>query len=181
MNEAILKTFEKLESISITLLATLWATLGFLIFIPDPIADQLKVLTFRNDYAVFLGPLFLLFMAFLLARIIGETTNWLRSRKAERDRERQLHQLTPEEKGYLKDFIVAGRNTINVGLDDGIMGGLEKKKICYRASDMFDLLEGASFNLQPWARLYLEKNPDLLAGSTGKPLTPRQKSGLAGW
>lgn len=175
MNETILKAFEKLENISITLLATLCATLGFLIFVPDVMADRLKVLSFRNDYAVFLGPIFLLFMAFLFARVIRETTDFFRDRKADRERDKQLTRLTPEERGYLSEFIVNGRNTVKVGMDDGIMGGLVAKKICYMSSNMFDLLEGASFNLQPWARSYLERNPDVLDGAVGVPLTPRQK------
>jgi Super-infection exclusion protein B len=175
MNEAILKAFEKLENVSITLLATLCATLGFLVFVPDTIADRLKVLSFRNDYAVFLGPVFLLFAACLLARVISETTDLLRSRKADRERDKQLTRLTPEERGYLSEFIVNGRNTVKVGMDDGIMGGLVAKKICYMSTNMFDLLEGASFNLQPWARSYLETHPDVLDGAVGVPLTPRQK------
>lgn len=181
MNEIFFKVFEKLENISITLLATLCATLGFLIFVPDPLADRLKVLSFRNDFAVFLGPVFLLFMAFLFARIVGETTDFFRDRKAERKRDEQLTRLTPEEKGYLSDFIMNGRNTVKVGMDDGIMGGLVAKKICYMSSNMFDLLEGASFNLEPWARSYLERHPHVLDGAVGVPLTPRQKMRRSGF
>lgn len=175
MNEALLKILERLEKVSITLLATLCVTLGFLIFVSDPIADRLKVLAFRNDYAVFLGPTFLLLSALLLARIIGEVTNLFKVRRVAHNRNKQLNFLTPEEKGYLCEFVIKGRNTINVGIDDGIMGGLVAKQICYLSSKVFDMLEGASYNLQPWARSYLDRNPRLLDGAEGEPLTPRQK------
>lgn len=178
MNEAFLKVFEKLESISITLLATLCSTLGLIIFLPDSIAERLAILAFRKDYAVFLGPAFLALMAFLIARIIREATDLLRSRKAEKARKDQLMQLTAEEKGYLAEFVINGRNTVKVGIDDGIMGGLVAKKICFMSSNVFDLLDGASYNLQPWARRFLEQNPSALEGSVGVPLTPRKKMRL---
>jgi hypothetical protein len=37
------------------------------------------------------------------------------------------------------------------------------------------LLDGFAFNLQSWAREYLEENPHLLNGHAGAPMTPRQK------
>ena len=83
--------------------------------------------------------------------------------------------LTPEEKGYLVSYIEGQQNTIYVGLDDGIMGGLTAKGITYRSSNMGDLLNGVAFNLQPWARSYLEENRYLLDGYAGKPMTPREK------
>jgi hypothetical protein len=92
-----------------------------------------------------------------------------------------LHKLTPEEKGYLIPFIEGQMNSINVGMDDGVMAGLRAKGITYLAANMGSVLDGFAFNLQPWAREYLEKNPNLLEGAAGHPMTPQQKLHSSRW
>ena len=86
-----------------------------------------------------------------------------------------LHQLTPEEKGYLVPFIDKQQNSVYVGMDDGVMAGLVTKRITYRASNMGHVFKGFAYNLQPWARTYLEQNSELLGGYVGEPLTPQQR------
>ena len=86
-----------------------------------------------------------------------------------------LQQLTPEEKGYLVPFIFEQKNSVYVGMDDGVMAGLVAKGITYRASNMGSMLEGFAHNLQPWARSYLGQHAELLEGSVGQPLTPGEK------
>ncbi|MGL6349088.1 MAG: super-infection exclusion protein B [Aeromonas sp.] len=92
-----------------------------------------------------------------------------------KNRCRQLHTLTPEEKGYLIPYVIDQQNSIYVGMDDGIMFGLRAKRVTYLASSMRDILDGIACNLQPWAREYREDHPYLLDGYIGKPLTSRQK------
>ena len=99
-------------------------------------------------------------------------------RKAVKSRQSSLHKLTPEEKGYLKPYIVEQKNSIYVGVDDGVMSGLRSKGITFLASNMGSMLEGIAYNLQPWAREYLESNPHLLHGALGRPMTPKEKLGF---
>lgn len=40
---------------------------------------------------------------------------------------------------------------------------------------MGSVLEGFAYNLQPWARDYLNDNPQLLDGHVGEPMTPQEK------
>jgi hypothetical protein len=103
---------------------------------------------------------------------------WARKIKTESNTKKKydyLKQLTPEEKGYLIPYIEEQQNTINVGMDDGIMAGLCAKGITYRAANIGDLLNGFAFNLQPWARDYLNSKPELLNDYSGEPMTPREK------
>lgn len=72
-------------------------------------------------------------------------------------------------------YIVNQQNSIYVGMNDGVMAGLRSKGITYLAANMGDLLNGFAFNLQPWARKYLEGNPQLLNDYYGQPMTPREK------
>ena len=96
-------------------------------------------------------------------------------RKVLRAQKDCLYKLTPEEKGYLVPFIFGLQNTINVGMDDGVMAGLRFKGITYLAASVGDMLHGFAFNLQPWAREYLENNKNLLEGHEGQPMTPPAK------
>lgn len=154
--------------------------IGLILFIPEEVAKTLAVDNFRNEYRVFLGPVFLLLVSFAIARIFIYFRRSAEEKKRRENRREFIHNLTAEEKGYLFQYLGRGRNTVHVGIEDGIMGGLEAKGITYRASDVGDLLTGFPFNLQPWAREYLEQNPHLLDGHTGRPLTPGERLN-AGW
>ena len=156
-------------------LVAIVSVLGLILFLPEEYAKTLAVDGFRNEYRVFLGPAFLLTLSFCAARIFNFFMQGYRQKQALKKRQQALHNLTPEEKGYLIPYIEGQQNTVNVGMDDGVMAGLRSKGITYLAASMGDLLHGFAFNLQPWAREYLEKNPRLLDGYVGGPMTPRQK------
>ena len=156
-------------------LVAIVVVLGLILYLPEEHAKTLAVDGFRNDYRLFLGPAFLLTLSFGAARVFNFFMQWYRQRQNLKKRQEALHRLTPEEKGYLIPYIEGQQNTINVGMDDGVMAGLRSKGITYRAANMGDLLNGFAFNLQPWAREYLEQNRHLLDGYAGSPMTPRQK------
>jgi len=40
------------------------------------------------------------------------------------------------------------------------------------------MIDGFAYNLQPWARRYLEMNQNLLDNAGQKPLSPRKQLGL---
>ena len=167
-------------------LVAIMCVLALVLFLPEKQAAILSVDEFRNQYRVFLGPALLLTLSFCVARIFMffmQKHNQRKALEAQEENQRKalkaqqenLRKLTPEEKGYLVQFIHGQQNSIYVGMDDGIMAGLRSKGITYLAASMGDLLKGFAFNLQPWARDYLEQNPHLLEGHTGQPMTPRQK------
>lgn len=156
-------------------LVAIVSVLGLILFLPEEYAKTLAVDGFRNEYRVFLGPAFLLTLSFCAARILNFFIQGHRQKQKAKKRQKALHNLTPEEKGYLVSYIEGQQNTVNVGMDDGVMAGLRSKGITYLAANMGDLLNGFAFNLQPWAREYLDQNPHLLDGYVGSPMTPRQK------
>jgi len=156
-------------------LVAIVSVLGIILFVPEEIAKTLAVDEFRKKYRLYLGPGLLLAVSFLIARsfIFLRRGHFQKENLAKK--QKLLHSLTPEEKGYLVLYIDQQQNTIQVGLEDGIMNGLVAKNITYRAGNVGDLLNGFAFNLQSWAREYLEENPDLLDGCVGQPKTPREK------
>ncbi|EDZ02730.1 conserved hypothetical protein [Salmonella enterica subsp. enterica serovar Virchow str. SL491] len=149
-----------------------------ILFLPETLASKVAVDGFRQEYRIYIGPAFLLAVSYLIARVYQFFDDVHGERKIKKARIAYLEKLTPEEKGYLWSYIIEGNNSIMCGPDDGIMGGLEAKCIAYRAASVGDMLNGFAYNLQPWAREHLEKNPHLLNGAEGRPMTPREKLGF---
>lgn len=174
---AIAEYFRKVPA---AFLVAVLTTLGLVLFLPEHYAKVLAVDTFRGQYRVFLGPVFLLVLAFGVARLCTYIGRAYADRRLLKKRRELLHRLTPEEKGYLVPYIQEQQNSVYVGMDDGVMAGLGKKGVIYLAANMGDLLNGFAFNLQPWAREYLQSHPQLLDGYAGRPVTPRRKL-HSGW
>ena len=164
--------FRKIPS---AFLVAIVSVLGLILFIPEELAKTLAVNGFREQYRVYLGPAFLLAVSFCFARLFMFSKGLVEEKKRIANRQKTLHHLTAEEKGYLVTYIKGGQNTVYVGMDDGIMMGLVAKGVTYCASSEGSILDGFAFNLQPWARSYLEQHPDLLGGYTGRPMTPQEK------
>jgi hypothetical protein len=156
-------------------LVAIVTVLALILFLPLEAAKTFAIDEFRDKYRVYLGPTLLLTISFLVARMYLFFMRGHTQKKKLKIKQESLHSLTPDEKGYLLPYIQDQLNTIQVGMDDGVMGGLVAKSITYRASNMGDMLNGFAFNLQQWARDYLEMHPNLLNGYTGHPMTPRQK------
>lgn len=175
MIDGIFRGLDQLRRIPTGFLLAISIVLGLVLFLPDKIADTLAVKEFRNAYRSFLGPGFLLSAAFTITKIIMGIGRYFGGLRGLRLRKRQLHDLTPEEKGYLYEFIINRKNTIYVAPSDGTAGGLLAKSIIYQASTTINILEGIPFNLQPWARKYLTEHRCLLKGAVGRPLTTQER------
>lgn len=169
-----------LQKIPAAFLVAILSVLALILFLPVDHAKTLSIDGFRDEYRVYLGPAFLFILSFCIARIYSHLMKLYRNRKLIEARKKLLHKLTPEERGYLIPYIAEQKNSVYVGLDDGVMVGLWNKKITYLPTSRGDILNGFAFNLQPWAREYLENNPSLLNEYVGQPLTP-QKRDRANW
>ena len=172
MIDKITNFFDFVIKLPISILITLNVVLAILLFSPENLSRILAIDEFVKSYRNYLGPSFVLLFSFLITKIlVGE----INKKKLLKKRMEFMNSLTSEEKGYLVAFIYEGKNTIYCAFGDGIAGGLIAKCIIYKASNIVNVLEGDSFNLHPWARNYLNKNPHLLKGASGKPLTTTEK------
>jgi len=70
MLEKILNGLDKIRSIPTGFLLALSIVLGLILFLPDQVAKILAVKDFRNSYRTFLGPSFLIGIAFALTKMI---------------------------------------------------------------------------------------------------------------
>lgn len=158
------------------LLALAIAT-GVVLFVPDSLAVTLGIDAFRSANRGFIGGAFIFSWSYLAVHFLW----WLRqlgvnawSRRKDRvTREKQLDFLTPEEQGYLTPYVKDSVNTQKFPVEDGVVGGLLTKGIVYRSSNVFDMVEGVPYNIQPWAKAYLLRHPELLADA----LPPTNRAG----
>ncbi|WCD81798.1 super-infection exclusion protein B [Pseudomonas sp. TUM22785] len=176
--EKITELAEYFRKVPAAFLVAILSVLGLILFLPEGLAKAVAVDNFREEFRIYLGPAFLLVLSFCIARIFTFLMQDHKQKKANKELKDLLHNLTPEEKGYLIPYIIHKQNTVHVGMDDGVMAGLRSKRITYLAANVGDILDGFAFNLQPWARKYLEENQQLLDGYVGEPRTPRQRRGL---
>jgi len=134
----------------------------FVLFAKESWLGPLGLDTFRQEYKSVLGWCFVLCWSYLVAQILITMFRAYKSRQLqwqfEKDGKQALNELTDEEKGYLAEFVLSGKNTIHCDMADGIAGGLEAKNIIYRSSSMFNILQGVPYNIQPWAKKALQRN-----------------------
>jgi hypothetical protein len=91
--------------------------------------------------------------------------NLIKAWSFRRNLQSTLLALTQAEKEFLRPFIVQGENTQYKSIYDGVANGLQGKGIVYRASNLsVPGTPGMLFpwNLQPYARIALNKNRQLL-------------------
>ena len=173
--EAFTKLADYFRKIPPAFLLAIATILGLIRFLPEEMAKTLAVYEFRIKHSIWIGPTFWLAVVFLVVHLFIYLKQKYSQGQQLKNMQKQLHQLTPEEKGYLLPYIKEQRNTIYVGPEDGIMNGLVAKGIICRISDSGTLTEGFPFNLESWAREYLVINTNLLDGHSGEPKTPVKK------
>lgn len=147
----------------------LWALLvvcGMILWGPAWFVSGLGLEAFIATYRMYIGVVFLLFLAATLPTPIQWAaglafTKW-RSRKALSSRKARLNDLTPEEQVVLRHYI--DKNTRSQVLDaiSGVTTALESAGIIYRAASMSHEYTDFSYNIQPWAWDHLRQNRNLL-------------------
>ena len=145
---------------------------GIVLFVSDSTAATLGIDSFRLVHRGLIGAGFIFSWSYLAAHFLW----WLRKivadgwsrRKSRLAREKQLHSLTPDEQRYLAPYVRENVNTQEFQVEDGVIGGLLAKEIVYRSSNVFDMVEGVPYNMQPWANKYLAEHLELLVGAVPK-------------
>ncbi|HDR9140863.1 hypothetical protein WK80_16415 [Burkholderia multivorans] len=139
---------------------------GFLLFARPSILDAAGMTKIVADYRPWIGGAFTLSCAYLLSHAVKYAADginaWLRSRSLDKQRAKWLASLTPDERGRLIPFIRDQRASVKFPIEDGVVGGLVRKGIMFRSSNVGHAISGFAFNLQPWAREELERHPELL-------------------
>jgi hypothetical protein len=129
---------------------------GALLYAPAHIV----IATGLTDWLALLASCAYLF-AHGLSWIFGVMGSLFDGVRLRRIRRKWLTTLTPDEKTILVPYIRDQEASVTYGLNDGVVRGLERKDVLYRASSVSYGL-GFPFNMHPWAREMLSKEPELL-------------------
>jgi Super-infection exclusion protein B len=145
--------------------AVLIATL-LLLFLPDPAITQLGLTEFTQSYRTYMGISLIASASLLSGHIIFAIATFVLSPwntwRLNRNCIKKLAELTNEEKEFLLPFIVNGQNTQYAPINDGVVKGLELKRLIYRASTVSMSGFEFAYNLQPYVRSLLKDRPHLL-------------------
>lgn len=147
----------------------LWALLiiaGLVLWGPTWFISGLGLAQFIDAYRMYLGVVFLLFLAATLPSPI----HWLASKGLGKIKEQRykkamkarLHDLSSDEKEALRFYIKNNTRTQTLDCAAGVASALESAKIIYRASNVSQGHTNFAYNIQQWALDYLRKNPLIL-------------------
>jgi len=139
---------------------------GVLLFAPAEVSGVLSLDPFVAEYGWLLGVVFLMSTSLLLGTGLAWIfTNsgsplyqWWQTRRLQGF----LRDLSPPEKVVLRQFMADDATTQYFEYQDGVVQGLVHKRVLWRASNVAAHFTTFPFNIQPWAREYLRKNPKLL-------------------
>jgi hypothetical protein len=151
---------------STTTVAALAVAAAVLLFAPAGFVAALGLASFLASYRPFVGAALVLFSVLLLARGIAAGVALLKG-KYEREsdlrvRRSLLKDLTPAEAKALAGYIDNDTKTQYFSIEDGVTRGLELQQIIFRSTSVSSRGTRFAFNIQPWAREHLRRNPSLL-------------------
>lgn len=146
--------------ISITIISSI------LLFSTEVFLGKMGLEELVNDYRMWIGLIFIVSLGFSLSNIAISSWNSIcrkrNSDKLMKLRIKRLHELTAREKEILSYFIRNQTRTHKLSYSDGTVHELEAFTIIKRTSNLGSVVGGFSYNIQPWAWDYLNKNKHLL-------------------
>lgn len=148
---------------------------GFFIFATPEILQKLRVQKVPDEHNLIIGFVFVFstvgFLVYGLPTVVKTISGKIVRRqfiKAQlAERKEYMDRLTEQEVLYLLPFW-GGETTLKFRMDDGVRGGLEGKGIIFRSSNRGSILDGFSYNIQPWALTHLKENPEVFEKFVGK-------------
>jgi len=134
---------------------------------PDYLLREIDFLPYTGSSRQWLYITLLLSLCLLSSHIVfglssffkGRLNGWVIVHRGKK----RLEDLTRAEKEILRGYIENDTMTQTFDCRDGSVLALENEHIIYRASEIGMESMDFPFNIQPWARQYLKRNPGLLS------------------
>ena len=133
------------------------------ILLPERLSNLLGIKALINENRSYLGLGAILFTIYLISFILyeylsGYLSQWIMIRRAKK----RLRNLTDDEKDALRPYIDENIRTRIFRESSGVAGGLSAKDILYRSSQLSQIGDYFSYNIQDFAFDYLMANNHLL-------------------
>jgi Super-infection exclusion protein B len=130
---------------------------GLVVFGPDAVVRPLRLAPLRDRYGAVGGVVFAASAVLLGLSLVAP---WWEEVDRKRKVRERLHQLTPDEQAILVLYIDGKTHTQNFDLRDGRVAALARDGILFKVAADGTLQQWA-FNIEPWVRDYLDKNPGI--------------------
>lgn len=91
---------------------------------------------------------------------------------------KSLNNLTEDEKQILRYYIAFNTRANVLRFTDGVVRGMEHRRIIYRSASVGNLVEGVAYNIGDVAWGYLMEFPEVLDGETNTCRTDRRHYGF---
>lgn len=135
-------------------------------FMPTELAQKMKIDDFRNTYQTYISLCMIVIGAYYALCVLGGIKNfiWRKTHNWEKVAINYMKKyMSPDEMRLLIETFYDRENhrfcsSGTLDYSDGRRTPLESKKIIYRASQLGSLVYGFSYNLQPYALKFLNKN-----------------------
>ncbi len=164
MENALLKIFEFTAKLAPFPSAIIFVASLVILFFPDALSNKIGLTEFKKVHILTISLCLIVsgsyWFVFLLSKIKIPFSNIYTAYKEKKCFVKLIDELTPEERGYLRDYIIEKKTTQHFLLNDGISNGLLYKGIVL---DMGELQRiSRPCNLHPTARKILMKKPSYL-------------------
>jgi hypothetical protein len=147
--------------------AALAVAAAVLLFGPLGLIAALGATKLLESYRPWIGLVFLVASLIVLARVLEwsarKISKWWTTRLNLKRWVERLETLSPAEATVLAGYVHGNTRTLYFQPSDGVIGGLEAEHIIFQSSNIGDMVNGFSYNIQPWALRHLKRNPTLLS------------------
>lgn len=151
------------------ILSALAIASGVILFLPEPLINQIYMSDFRDNYGFIIGLTFLVSISILLVSVgiwlfkLGSNRRF--RKKFLKNGEKKLCKLNDYEMAIIYTLYSQDNRTFNLPINDGAISGLEYNKMVGKvgSSHMVDMMNPRiPYLLQPWVIEKLDEKPDLL-------------------
>ncbi len=161
-------------------LAAIALIAGSLIFLPTETLAMLGLQTFSLEHRTWIGLVLLVSSGICLVSVVLWLYDSVRGAFNRRSIRKfiidKLGRLTEDEKQILRYYFAKGTRSNTLKVDDGVVQELVMCRIIYRSTQVGNLLEGFSHNINDLAWDYIHSNPQVLQGSTNTYRTDKRES-----
>lgn len=164
MENVLLKIFEFAGKLAPFPSAIIFVSSLVVLLFPDDLGNQIGLTEFKKDHILTISLCVIVsgsyWLVFLLSKLKSPFSNIYNKHKENKYFTKIIVELTPEERGYLRDYIFQKKTTQHFLLNDGISNGLLQKGIIQNVGELQRISRPC--NLHPTARRILMKNPSYL-------------------
>jgi len=143
---------------------------ALLLFSPQSIQHTIGIISFVDGYRQWFGVVFVIALGLWVVAVITSALEyakkqWRRWRLRQRIVTR-LQDLTEPEKQILRYYFEKNTRGNKLRIESGDVQSLVQAGIIYQSAGLGSILEGFAHNIHDVAWDYIQKNPDVLKGST---------------